>query len=64
MKIQEALDTIDDMIGDIEAAHVAERNRATCTDRSFYDDMDARHSAAIDRYRNLRDDIERGLDYQ
>lgn len=64
MKIQDALDTIDEMISDIEAAHVAERNWASCTSRSFYVEMDARHDATIERYRNLRDAIERGLDYQ
>jgi hypothetical protein len=63
MKINTALATIDTMISTIEGAQTTERDRATCTDRSFYDEMDARHDAELTEYRALRDAIERGLDY-
>lgn len=63
MKIQEALDTIDDMIRDITAAQQSRRDRCTCTDREYYDQMDAENDATVTRYEALRDAIERGIDY-
>lgn len=63
MKINTALATIDSMISDIECAQSLERNYSGCTDRSFYNEMDARHAAEIAEYQALRDAIERGLDY-
>lgn len=63
MKIQDALNTIDEMITHIECAQESIRNRSSCIDREYYIEMDANHTAQIDRYRALRDAIERGLEY-
>ena len=63
MKIQDALNTIDEMIGAIERAQESARDRSRCCDERFYTEMDARHHAEIQRYLDMRDEIERGLDY-
>lgn len=66
MKIQDALDTIDEMISNLEIAHSNEYDQSIelCRNRSFYEAMDARHQAELEKYQVLRDAIERGLDYQ
>lgn len=58
MKIQEALDIIDDMISGINCHHESIRNHSTCSDRSYYVRMDEENAVTIARYESLRTAIE------
>jgi len=63
MKIQEALNIIDEMTMRLDAAFEAKRRNSTCSDKAYYDSLDATHAGQMERYAQLRDAVERGLDY-